>query len=843
MRRLSLITTGLLAMAASTPAYAQSACPGDVDGDAQVNLYDLSTLLAAFGTCAGSTGFDARADLGGNGCVDLPDLATLLGNFGTTCAEIGAVLNGSTLVVTGNDADNVIVITRDALGNILVNGGNVPISNGPATVSNTTLIRIWGRGGNDELRIDESGSQLPPVELFGEAGNDHLVGASLADLLNGGPGDDFLDGRRGNDTLRGGDDNDSVVWNPGDGSDIVEGDAGQDTLTFNGANIAEIMDFSTNGARVRFTRNIAAIVMDIGGTERVDLNVLGGADNVNVNDLSGTALTEINVNLASTIAGSTGDGAADTVVVSGTNAQDTIDVFGSGTSVAVVGLTAQVNITTTEGAVDSLIVNALGGNDGMTATTLPAGVVKLTLDGGADEDSLLGSQGADVLIGGESTDFIFGDNGNDVALMGAGDDVFQWDPGDGNDTVEGQDGADELLFFGSSASEVVNVVANGGRALFTRDVANITMDLDDVETIEFRALGGADSINVGDMIGTDLTNVTLDLRGPSGDGDGAIDNITVNATQAADVFGAAGDSSGVTVFGLQTAVAIFSAESANDRLTLNALGGDDVVDATSLEADAIQLTINGGLGNDLTIGGEGDDTFVGGDGNDTALMGAGDDTFVWNPGDDNDVLEGQSGQDTMLFNGANISEVINLFANGGRVLFTRNVANVVMDCNDVERVRFNALGGADLINVSDLSGTDVTEISLDLGNPAGSGTGDGAADTVTVNGTSGDDVVAVVGDASGTSVFGLAAQLNLSGAEAASDRLTVNALAGDDVVDASGLAAAAIALTADGGDNNDVLIGGDGNDVLLGGNGDDVLIGGPGTDVLDGGAGDNVVIQ
>jgi Ca2+-binding RTX toxin-like protein len=85
--------------------------------------------------------------------------------------------------------------------------------------------------------------------------------------------------------------------------------------------------------------------------------------------------------------------------------------------------------------------------------------------------------------------------------------------------------------------------------------------------------------------------------------------------------------------------------------------------------------------------------------------------------------------------------------------------------------------------------------------------------------------------------------VHLAGAEAANDRLIVNALAGDDVVDASGLAANAIRLVADGGDGNDVLIGGAGNDTLLGGAGDDVLIGGPGQDILDGGPGDNILIQ
>ena len=101
----------------------------------------------------------------------------------------------------------------------------------------------------------------------------------------------------------------------------------------------------------------------------------------------------------------------------------------------------------------------------------------------------------------------------------------------------------------------------------------------------------------------------------------------------------------------------------------------------------MQLTINGGLGDDIIIGSEGDDLINGGDGNDTALMGAGDDIFVWNPGDDNDTLEGQDGTDTMLFNGANVAENIDISANGGRVLFFRDIANVTMDLNDVETHR------------------------------------------------------------------------------------------------------------------------------------------------------------
>ena len=156
-----------------------------------------------------------------------------------------------------------------------------------------------------------------------------------------------------------------------------------------------------------------------------------------------------------------------------------------------------------------------------------------------------------MFLGDLGPDFIFGDNGNDIALMGSGDDVFQWNPGDGNDTIEGQDDADTMLFFGSNAAENIDVVANGGRVLFLRNVANVTMDLDDVESIDFQALGGADNVVVGDLSGTDLTRAGLDLRGPNGGGDGAADTITANGSNGADVFGAAGDAGGVDVFGLQ----------------------------------------------------------------------------------------------------------------------------------------------------------------------------------------------------------------------------------------------------------------------------------------------------
>ncbi|MCC6823153.1 MAG: calcium-binding protein [Verrucomicrobia subdivision 3 bacterium] len=698
-------------------------------------------------------------------------------------------------------------------------------------------------GGNDTFACSGNLAALILITADGGPGDDTLLGSNGADVLLGGDNNDFIDGQQGNDVIFLGAGDDVCQWDPGDGNDTLEGQAGSDRLKFNGSAIGEIFDASANGARVRFTRNIGNILMDLDDIEALDLNALGGTDNLTVNNLSGTDLTSVNVDLASPLGTTTGDASADVVIVNGTNGGDVIDVGGAATSVSVIGLPAQVNLTNSEGANDSLVINALDGVDVVTATTLPAGIIKLTLDGGPGNDSLLGSQGADVLMGGDGDDFVLGDNGDDLAFMGTDDDLFQWDPGDGNDTIEGQAGTDKLLFNGSNASEIIDILANGGRVLFVRNIANVTMDLHDVEQMQVDLLGGADTVTLGELTTTDVTSFQVDLGSPSGSGtgDAATDSVILSGTQTNDGIAISSTASNVTVSGLSAALTIIGMEAANDTLTVNALGGADVVDGSSLIAGIIKITINGGLGVDTIIGSQGDDLISGGDGNDTILAGGGSDTVVWNPGDDNDTIEGQAGTDTLQFNGANVAENIDISANGGRLLFFRNIANVVMDCNDVETIRFEALGGADVIVVNDLSGTDVTTVNLNLA--ATGGAGDAQPDTVIVVGTGGNDVATVAQGGGVVTVAGLAATVNISGSEAANDRVTINTLAGDDVVDASALTAGITSLTADGGINDDVLIGSAGADVLLGGDGDDVLLGGPGIDVLDGGPGNNVVIQ
>ena len=482
-------------------------------------------------------------------------------------AATTATFSNGVLTVSGDSADNNIVISRDAAGRILVNGGAIAVVGGTPTVANTSLIRVSSLGGNDVVTLSEANGALPASSLHGGAGNDTLTGGSGNDQLFGQDGNDTLLGKAGfdllfggieNDTITGGDaddqafgqsGNDRMIWNPGDDTDLNEGGEGTDTVEVNGGGGAEQFTTTANGARVRFDRlNPAPFAIDIGTSEK-------------------------------------------------------------------------------------LALNANGGDDDYSATGNLAALIQITVDGGAGNDDLLGSNGADALLGGDGDDFVDGNQGNDVASLGAGDDTFQWDPGDASDTVEGQDGTDTMRFNGSNANENMQVSANGQRVRFIRDVANIVMDLNDLEAIVAKTLGGTDNLRIDDLSGTDVTNVAADLAATGGGDDLAADNVVVNATNADDVVTVIGAGPNAQVAGLAAQVSVSGASAANDRLTVNGLGGADVIDASGVAAGSILLTLDGGDGDDVLIGGAGDDTLRGGAGDDVLLGGPGNDTLDGGPGD------------------------------------------------------------------------------------------------------------------------------------------------------------------------------------------------------------------
>ena len=75
---------------------------------------------------------------------------------------------------------------------------------------------------------------------------------------------------------------------------------------------------------------------------------------------------------------------------------------------------------------------------------------------------------------------------------------------------------------------------------------------------------------------------------------------------------------------------VIAAAEATDTLRINGNGGDDTIDASTLQA-VVTFIADGGAGNDRLFGSLGNDLVIGGIGNDRALLGEGNDTFVWLP--------------------------------------------------------------------------------------------------------------------------------------------------------------------------------------------------------------------
>jgi Ca2+-binding RTX toxin-like protein len=267
-------------------------------------------------------------------------------------------------------------------------------------------------------------------------------------------------------------------------------------------------------------------------------------------------------------------------------------------------------------------VNGQQGND-----TLVGGTGPDTLNGDAGNDNLVGGLGDETLDGGDGNDAVDGNQGADVADLGAGDDRFTWDPGDGSDVVDGGTGRDAMTFNGSNGAEQFGVGANAGRVSFVRNVGNITMDLGSVEEIDTNALGGADQLSVGKLAGTGLSVIKTDLAASGGGDDGSADQVLVIGTNGPDAITAAGSAGSVSVSGLATRVEITHAQPAQDQLEIDAIDGDDALDASRLAADAIKLRADGGDGNDVLIGGAGADTLLGGLGDDVLNGGPGADTL------------------------------------------------------------------------------------------------------------------------------------------------------------------------------------------------------------------------
>lgn len=288
-------------------------------------------------------------------------------------------------------------------------------------IGTSESLVLNANGGDDSFSATGNLAALIKITVDGGAGIDNLAGSNGADTLLGGDGNDVVDGNQGNDVALLGAGDDTFQWDPGDGSDTFEGQAGNDTMLFNGSNVAENMEVSANGDRVRFLRNVGAITMDTNDVEAFDVNALGGADGLVVNDISGTDLVRIGANLAATGGGD--DASQDDVVVNATQGDDVVVVNGQTRNAEVTGLQARISVTGATPGSDRVTVNALAGDDVVDASGVAAGSALLALSGGDGDDVLIGGGGSDTITGGAGDDVLLGGPGADALDGGDGDDI------------------------------------------------------------------------------------------------------------------------------------------------------------------------------------------------------------------------------------------------------------------------------------------------------------------------------------------------------------------------------------------------------------------------------------
>jgi Ca2+-binding RTX toxin-like protein len=307
------------------------------------------------------------------------------------------------------------------------------------------------------------------------------------------------------------------------------------------------------------------------------------------------------------------------LVITGTNGADNIQIaLGADPQTLLVDLGQQTAELTFDRATFSSIAAFLGsGDDAFTVAArgdvtepifVAGGNGNDTISGGSGDDILVGGNGDDTILGGAGTDTIFGGRGHDTVdggsgtdteILGRGNDVAAWNPGEGNDVIYGGRGHDTLQFNGSDGNEKFDVSANGTRALLTRDIGNIRMDMDSVEALDLHALGGADQVTLHDLHQTDLTQAAIDLS-QAGLGDDQQDTVVVEGTDGPDHVQVSADDAAVNVAGLAVRTQVTGSEGF-DQLHVNTGAGNDSVQVDNAVAKLIGVTVDLGS-NQIGVG-------------------------------------------------------------------------------------------------------------------------------------------------------------------------------------------------------------------------------------------------
>jgi hypothetical protein len=216
--------------------------------------------------------------------------------------------------------------------------------------------------------------------------------------------------------------------------------------------------------------------------------------------------------------------------------------------------------------------------------------------------------------------------------------------------------------------------------------------------------------------------LTLNGFGDAASGDAGSSMAVVLTTGAGGSYASGGQGLGELLFtggaGADTIVGGAAADTmsggdGNDRLT--GLAGDD--------------SLSGGSGNDLLIGGDGNDTLVGGDGNDTMIGGTGINYITGGSGDDlivsggtavlgsTDTLVGGEGADTfrLTVGSAMAATIADFDPSTDLIQMVGTFSATGTLGGEVTSGLFPSAGGANVLNLSDLSVSGTTNGTYKLG--------------------------------------------------------------------------------------------------------------------------------
>ena len=452
------------------------------------------------------------------------------------------------------------------------------------------------------------------------------------------------------------------------------------------------------------------------------------------------------------------------------------------------------------------------------------------------DDTIYGSSGPDELSGGDGNDKIFGLEGADTLSGDAGTDHLYGDEGD--DTLLGYEDGDYL--YGGEGADLLYGGANGD--YLEGGLGNDTY---------FVELGeGADTIHDDDSTEGNVDTLVL--------GEGILpESIVLERTETDLKLTIAGTEDSITLkewgtdparYGVERIEfsdgTVWTTETLKDLLVVGTDADDSLLGfarADQMEGYGGDDSISGRGGSDTINGGDGADRLYGGDGSDTINGGSGADTLYGDEGSDTltggagrDYLSG--GEDDDILDGGADNDI--LYGDTGNDVYLFGYGSG----QDTVRDHDATAGNVDTIQLGEgLTPDDITIVrdGLNLVLSIKDST-----DTLTVTrpywGDENEYKIEQIVFADGT-VWG----------ESEIDQMLIQGTAADDILvgyygvgdtihgyeGSDSIYGRSGSDVLDGGTGNDTLEGEAGNDTLLGGDGADTLIGGDGADILDGGAG------